>query len=115
MIIISVSKSGTDKISLYAGSTMTVQDSIKAEMFITVTIFVFLQNYSVVRASKAQLSVYDNVPGLQESPFYDIRVRRRHDEQWLDPFTFVTECTGDKFCNTTGEKCADCKKQSIVN
>ena len=84
-------------------------------MFITVTIFVFLQNYSVVRASNAQLSVYGNVPGLQESPFYDIRVRRRHDEQWLDPFTFVTECTGDKFCNTTGEKCADCKKQSIVN
>ena len=113
MIIISVSKLGTDKISLYAGSTITVQDSIKAEMFITVTIFVFLQNSSVARASKAQLSVYGNVPGLQESPFYDIKVRRRHDEQWLDPFTFVTECTGDKFCDTTGEQCADCKKKTL--
>ena len=25
-----------------------------------------------------------------------------NDDIWLSPFTFFTECTGEKFCNTTG-------------
>ena len=25
-----------------------------------------------------------------------------NDDIWLSPFNFVTECTGEKFCNTTG-------------
>ena len=47
------------------------------------------------------LNVYGHVPGLNESEFYRLRLRKYGDEYWHEPFTFVTECTAEKFCNTT--------------
>ena len=54
------------------------------------------------RSNNHELSVYGEVPGLNPSPFYDIKVRKVGSENWLNPFTLVTECTTDKYCNTTG-------------
>jgi len=53
--------------------------------------------------SKSQkLNVYPLVDGLEQSPFYKVQVKQANDDIWLSPFNFVTECTGEKFCNTTG-------------
>lgn len=49
-----------------------------------------------------RLSVYGPVPGLSPSPYYGVEVREEGDQAWLSPFTLLTECTGEKFCNTTG-------------
>ena len=48
------------------------------------------------------LSVYGNVPGLSASPYYSFRVKEHESEKWLDTFALVTECTLEKYCNTTG-------------
>ena len=55
-----------------------------------------------VHANDDELSVYGKVPSLNPSPFYQIEVRKVGSENWLDPFTLVTECTAEKYCNTTG-------------
>ena len=31
-----------------------------------------------------------------------LQVRRSGEQRWLEPGTLVTECTEEKFCNTTG-------------
>ena len=31
-----------------------------------------------------------------------MKVRELNTPSWLSPFTFLTECTAEKFCNTTG-------------
>jgi hypothetical protein len=49
-----------------------------------------------------ELSVYRDVPGLNTSPFYQMKVRKEGSEGYRYPFTFVTECTAEKYCNTTG-------------
>ena len=49
-----------------------------------------------------EINVYGKVPGLDESQFYRIRLRKYDSENWVEQFTFVTECTAEKFCNTTG-------------
>ena len=51
---------------------------------------------------KNNLNVYGSVPGLDPSPFYSFQVRKAEDGSWLDAFTLFTECTTEKFCNTTG-------------
>ena len=61
-----------------------------------------LLSYVQANENDDELSVYGKVPGLSPSPFYQIKVRKEGSEHWLDPFTLVTECTTDKFCNTTG-------------
>ena len=33
---------------------------------------------------------------------YSFKVREHGTEEWLDTFALVTECTAEKFCNTTG-------------
>ena len=48
------------------------------------------------------LNVYGSVPGLDPSPFYSLQVREASSDTWLEAFTLVTECTAEKFCNTTG-------------
>jgi len=50
------------------------------------------------------LEVYGQVPGLDPSPYYSVQVRElgSSPSSWLSPFTFLTECTSNKFCNTTG-------------
>ena len=48
------------------------------------------------------LSVYGEVPGLSPSPYYSFQVREHGSEEWLDTFAMLTECTAEKFCNTTG-------------
>ena len=48
------------------------------------------------------LHVYGEVPGLDPSPYYRFKVRERGAEDWIDTFAMLTECTAEKFCNTTG-------------
>merc|ERR1719450_492619 len=50
------------------------------------------------------LSAYGPVPGLSPSPYYSVQVRREREEpdSWLETFTLLSECTAEKFCNTTG-------------
>ena len=54
-----------------------------------------------MRANNA-LSVYGPVPGLAASPYYSVQVREEEAHTWLDTFLLLTECTTEKFCNTTG-------------
>ena len=53
-------------------------------------------------SSLSGLSVYGPVPGLAPSPHYSVQVREEGRQPWLSPFTLLTECTGETFCNTTG-------------
>ena len=48
------------------------------------------------------LSVYGPVPGLAPSPYYQLQVREEGAQAWLETFALLTECTAEKFCNTTG-------------
>ena len=48
------------------------------------------------------LSVYGEVPGLSPSPYYSFRVREKDSGEWLDTFPLMTECSLEKYCNTTG-------------
>ena len=48
------------------------------------------------------VSVYGPVHGLEPSPYFAFRVRLETEQEWMDTFAMVTECTIDKFCNTTG-------------
>ena len=54
------------------------------------------------QTDNGRLSVYGPVPGLAPSPYYSLQVREEGSHSWLDTFTLITECTADKFCNTTG-------------
>ena len=47
------------------------------------------------------MSVYGEVVGLSPSPYYSFRVRREGSLEWLNTFALLTECSLDKFCNTT--------------
>ena len=53
--------------------------------------------------NNSKLSVYGDVPGLQPSPYYRIRIRKEGSASgsWLNTFALVTECTLEKYCNTT--------------
>ena len=64
-------------------------------------IFLFKTN-SLSSIPEDEFNVYGHVPGLEQSPFYRLRLRKYGSEDWHEPFTFVTECTAAKFCNTTG-------------
>ena len=53
----------------------------------------------VSKTTKANnLNVYDPVPGLDSSPFYDIRVREKGKDDWIKTFPMITECTDAKHC-----------------
>ena len=75
------------------------KEMIEDSMIIRRSIFVFL----LISCVKSQLSIYDDVPGLESSPYYQVQVRETGTDQWLSPFTLLTECTADKFCATAGE------------
>ena len=49
------------------------------------------------------LNVYDPVPGLDASPFYNIRIKEKGKDHWIKTFPMVTECTGiphnSQICN----------------
>ena len=62
----------------------------------------FLITVSSSSITEDEFNVYGHVPGLEQSPFYRLRLRKYGSEDWHEPFTFVTECTAAKFCNTTG-------------
>ena len=53
------------------------------------------------QADNDRLGVYGPVPGLAPSPYYRLQVREEGSDSWLDTFTLLTECTTEKFCNTT--------------
>ena len=55
--------------------------------------------FVLVSKTKANnLNVYDPVPGLNSSPFYDIRVREKGKDDWIKTFPMITECTDAKHC-----------------
>lgn len=55
-----------------------------------------------VCASSSNIHVYDDVPCLPPSPYYSFKVREFGTVDWFDTFALMTECTTEKFCNTTG-------------
>ena len=71
---------------------------------IAYTIFIccLLTTFAKGNNNDDELSVYGEVPGLNPSPFYQIKIRKESSERYLHPFTFMTECTTENFCNTTG-------------
>ena len=69
---------------------------------IAFTLLISSQVSSELSLGSAHLSVYGDVPGVSPSPYYSFRVRERGSEKWLNTFALMTECTDDKFCNTTG-------------
>ena len=72
------------------------------KFLILYTIFITILLIQVSAENDEELSIYGNVPGLDSSPFYHVKVKKETSSNWLNPFTFVTECTAEKFCNTTG-------------
>ena len=50
-------------------------------------------------AEEEKLHVYDAVPGLEASPFYELRVKLTSDAEWTDAFPLVTECTTGTLCD----------------
>ena len=72
------------------------------KFMILYTIFIPTLLIQVKAENDEELSIYGNVPGLEQSPFYHVKVKKESSSNWLNPFTFVTECTAEKFCNTTG-------------
>ena len=76
--------------------------SFKDIHLFSILCFVLLLKKSCSDLIDDGINVYGHVPGLNESEFYRLRIRKYGDEYWHEPFTFVTECTAEKFCNTTG-------------
>ena len=73
------------------------------KIIILASILVYSQAYvTITSKTLPELSVYGEVPGLEPSPFYKFKVRKEGSEEWLDTFAFLTECTLEKYCNTTG-------------
>ena len=50
----------------------------------------------------ANINVYDSVPGLDPSPYYDIRIREKSHDHWIKTFPMITECTDAKNCGFGG-------------
>merc|ERR1711936_569883 len=63
---------------------------------------VHLLNPLYVDAFSEGMAVYPPVPGLQPSPYYKFRLQKVGSNEWLEPMAMLTECTNEKFCNTTG-------------
>ena len=83
--------------------TFIVHNSMTATGHLGVVITIALIGSSIgTSLVSSNLSVYDKVPGLPPSPYYSFRVREYGSEEWLDTFALLTECTAEKFCNTTG-------------
>ena len=76
-------------------------NKIHLKSYLFPLIFLFKTN-SLSSIPEDEFNVYGHVPGLEQSPFYRLRLRKYGSEDWHEPFTFVTECTAAKFCNTTG-------------
>ena len=66
------------------------------------TLIFLIKTVSSFSVPEDEFNVYGHVPGLEQSQFYRLRLRKYGSEDWHEPFTFVTECTAAKFCNTTG-------------
>jgi len=54
------------------------------------------------KVKAAHLNVYDPVPGLDPSPYYDIRVKEKGKDHWIKTFPLITECTDAKNCGFGG-------------
>ena len=61
-------------------------------------------SHQIVKATN--LNVYDPVPGLDPSPYYDIRVREKGKDHWIKTFPMITECTDAKNCGFPNKKAA---------
>ena len=66
-----------------------------------VSVALFCLGFGICQDSP-NLRVYGKVPGLDPSPYYSFKVREHGTEEWIDTFAMLTECTAEKFCNTTG-------------
>ena len=50
-------------------------------------------------AHAKDFNVYGPVPGLEPSPFYNVKIRKHGSEDWMETFVLHTECTEAKKCN----------------
>ena len=66
------------------------------------TFAVWLLSHILDLANSENIHTYGDVPGLPPSPYYSFRLREVGCEDWMDTFALVTECTAEKYCNTTG-------------
>ena len=73
--------------------------SISGEMHTVYSIFLFGVIWFQVALTDQGFHVYDAVPGLEPSPFYNLQIREAGADEWLDAFTLVTECTKEKMCD----------------
>ena len=64
--------------------------------------FAILSILSIQIVKAANLNIYDPVPGLDPSPYYDIRVREKGKNHWTKTFPIITECTDAKNCGFGG-------------
>ena len=67
-----------------------------------VLLLLSIKSLIVVSCLNDKLNVYPRIPGLDESPHYKVSVKHTTSNVWLEPFNFLTECTDNKMCNTTG-------------
>ena len=75
---------------------------LKMNAVIAFVLIISSQVSAQLNLGSAHLSVYGEVPGVSPSPYYSFRVREKGSEKWVNTFALMTECSGDKFCNTTG-------------
>ena len=71
-------------------------------MYSNIFLLLLIQSLLIVNSINDKLNVYPRVPGLEESPYYKLSVKLSSSDVWLEPFNFLTECTDEKMCNTTG-------------
>ena len=71
-------------------------------MYSKVLLLLLIKSLVVVNCLSDRLNVYPRITGLEESPHYKISVKLSSSNVWLEPFNFLTECTDEKMCNTTG-------------
>ena len=71
-------------------------------MYSILFLLLLIKSLLIVNCINDRLNVYPRVPGLEESPYYKLSVKLSSSDVWLEPFNFLTECTDEKMCNTTG-------------
>ena len=69
---------------------------------LTALFLCYILAFAEASTDSPRISVYGDVPGLSPSPYYNFRVREKGSKGWLSTFALMTECSLEKFCNTTG-------------
>ena len=70
-------------------------------MHVLIPLILLAFNTNTNNLAAAEFSVYDPVPGLDPSPYYEVRIREQGTDDWYQTFVLFTECTEAKYCNFT--------------